>query len=99
MLDRTDRHAGKELAMERDFARLLRPRHSRIQGEADADLTTCSLCMRVLRGEQWVQAELVIRELRSYDLPAPPRLRSAICDDCAEAILSRRAQDREPMAA
>jgi hypothetical protein len=85
--------------MDRNLAQLLRPRQTRGQAEAHADLTTCSLCLRVLRGRQWVEAELVIRELRSYDLATPPHLRSAICDDCAESIFSRRAQDREPVAA
>ena len=85
--------------MEKDLVDLLRPRLSRKRQEAQPELTTCTLCLRVLRGKQWLQAEVVIRELRSYDQAAPPRLRSAICDDCAESILSRRADENEPVAA
>jgi hypothetical protein len=55
-------------------------------------LLVCSLCLRVQRGSDWVPAENVIRDLRSYELAKPPRLGSAVCDDCAESILSRRAQ-------
>jgi hypothetical protein len=54
------------------------------------ELITCSLCLRVRRGSEWREAEHVIRELRSYELEAPPRLRSAVCDACAESIFSRR---------
>jgi hypothetical protein len=63
------------------------------------DLTTCSLCLRVLRGSEWMEAERVIREIRSYELEAPPRLQPAVCDACAESIFSRRAQGGEPIAA
>jgi hypothetical protein len=61
-------------------------------------MTTCSLCLRVLRGSEWVEAELVIREIRSYELEAPPRLEPAVCELCAESIESRRAQSA-PLAA
>jgi hypothetical protein len=62
------------------------------------DLITCSICLRVLRGADWVDAERVIRETRSYELKAPPHLHEAVCDACAESIFSRRAQ-HEPVAA
>jgi hypothetical protein len=57
-----------------------------------ADLAACSLCLRVHRGSAWVEAEDVIRELRSYELPAAPQLQPGICDSCADAILGRRAR-------
>jgi hypothetical protein len=63
------------------------------------DLVTCSLCLRVHRGSAWVEAEDVIRELRSYELPAVPRLQPGICDLCADVILSRRARAVETIAA
>jgi hypothetical protein len=53
----------------------------------------------VRRGSEWEEAEEVIREIRSYELDAPPRLDSGVCDVCAEAIFNRRAHEREPMAA
>jgi hypothetical protein len=62
-------------------------------------LITCSICLRVHRGSEWTEAERVIREMRSYELDAPPRLQPGVCDDCAESIFSRRADDREPIAA
>jgi hypothetical protein len=62
-------------------------------------LTTCSLCLRVLSKGQWLEAERVIREIRSYELAAPPRLRAAVCENCAESIFSRRAHHEEPVAA
>lgn len=55
------------------------------------DLVVCSICLRVRRGSGWLEAEHVIHEIRSYELDAPPHLRSAVCDDCADAIYSRRA--------
>ena len=62
-------------------------------------LTTCSLCLRVRRDGEWLEAERVIREIRSYELDVPPRLRGTVCDDCAESIFTRRAQHDEPVAA
>jgi hypothetical protein len=61
----------------------------------DAELVACSLCLRVRRGSAWIEAAEVIRELRSYELPAAPRLQSGVCDDCADAIFDRRAQAEE----
>lgn len=55
-------------------------------------LTTCPLCLRVRRGSEWTEAERVIREIRSFELEAPPRLASAVCENCAESIFRRRSQ-------
>jgi hypothetical protein len=41
----------------------------------------------------------VIAQLRSYELDTPPRLLPAVCDGCADAILDRRAQTEEAIAA
>jgi hypothetical protein len=65
----------------------------------DNSLITCSLCLRVRRGSTWVDAERVIRELRSFASEQPPRLESALCPHCAESIRSRRTRTREPVAA
>ena len=69
-----------------------------MQTGSSKSLIVCSLCLRVRRGSQWDDAERVIREIRSYEKEAPPRLRSGVCDACAESIFRRRAQD-EPAAA
>ena len=63
------------------------------------DLTVCSLCLRVRRGSEWLEPEQVIRELRTYELDAPPDLNPGVCDLCAESIFSRRAQVDQPVAA
>jgi NMD protein affecting ribosome stability and mRNA decay len=68
------------------------------EAESRPNLVVCSICLRVHVGAKWVEAERVIRELRSYELETPPRLSSAVCDDCAESIFLRRETD-EPMAA
>ena len=70
-----------------------------VQKKSSAGFVTCSLCLRVHRGSEWTEAERVIREIRSYELAAPPRLQSAVCEVCAESIFSRRAQVRERVAA
>jgi hypothetical protein len=85
--------------MHRDLLQLPRFGRTLRQAESRTDLITCSLCLRVLRGSEWMEAERVIREIRSYELEAAPRLESAVCDVCAESIFSRRAQEGEPVAA
>jgi hypothetical protein len=67
--------------------------------DANLELTTCSLCLRVRRGSEWIDADRVIREIRTYERAALPRLRSGVCDVCAESIFSRRAPVSEPLAA
>jgi hypothetical protein len=62
-------------------------------------LVTCSICLRVLDGSDWKEADQMIRELRSYELVTPPRLVAAICDLCTESILGRRAEEVEQVAA
>jgi hypothetical protein len=70
-----------------------------LQTKSRTELTTCSLCLRVLLGSEWIEADRVIRETRSFELEVPPRLYSAVCELCAESITSRRAQAPEPIAA
>ena len=55
-----------------------------------AGLVTCSICLRVLRGAKWVDAEEAIRELRSFDRPQPLRLGHGLCDDCTDELAERR---------
>jgi hypothetical protein len=70
-----------------------------VQKKSPMGLITCSICLRVHRGSEWTDAERVIREMRTYELDAPPRLQSAVCDGCAESIFRRRAELRERIAA
>jgi hypothetical protein len=70
-----------------------------VQKKPPMVMVTCSICLRVHRGSEWTEAERVIREMRSYELDAPPRLRSGVCEVCAESIFSRRAQASERVAA
>jgi len=67
--------------------------------ESPTSLRVCPLCLRVLRGSEWIEAERVISEIRSYDLGSPPQLHFAVCDLCAESIFSRRARAAQPIAA
>jgi hypothetical protein len=69
------------------------------RGQQPTTLTSCPLCLRVLRGSDWVEAERVIRDIRSYELAAPPRLEWTVCELCSESIFNRRAQPDEPIAA
>ena len=62
-------------------------------------LVTCSLCLRVRRATSWVDAEAVIRELRTYESGSLPHLESAVCDDCLAEILDRRTLADEDIAA
>ena len=49
---------------------------------AEFGFVACSKCLRVQRGSVWIEAEAVIRELRSYELPDAPRIRPGLCDRC-----------------
>jgi hypothetical protein len=62
------------------------------------NLIACSICLRVRRGSEWLDAEHVIRDIRSYDNELP-RLKGAVCDGCAEAISRRRAVAENAVAA
>ena len=58
-------------------------------------LIVCSVCLDVLDGATWIEAERAIASLRSFELPAPPRLEAALCDRCVESIRLRRAHAQE----
>jgi hypothetical protein len=80
----------KRSAMNRDLIQQLRARR-----DSPSELVTCSLCLSVRRGSKWMDAERVIRELRSFEHVSPPRLQPGVCEDCAEAIFARRARAAE----
>jgi hypothetical protein len=67
--------------------------------DAQLDLVACSLCLRVRRGSEWMQAEFVISETRSYELATPPRLLPGVCEVCAESIFGRRMKIADAIAA
>jgi hypothetical protein len=73
-------------------------RHERSVEGHMTDLIACSICLRVLRGSEWLDAERVIRDIRSYD-DELPRLHNAVCEDCAEAISRSRVDAHEALAA
>jgi NMD protein affecting ribosome stability and mRNA decay len=60
-----------------------------------AAFAVCSICLRVRRGGEWVEATDVIREIRSYEFAVPPGLDPGVCDLCAEPILRRRAEAQQ----
>jgi hypothetical protein len=73
-------------------------RHERSADGQMIDLIVCSICLRVRRGSEWLDAEHVVREINSYDGELP-RLHGAVCDGCAEAISRRRAGGQVAVAA
>jgi hypothetical protein len=60
-------------------------------------LIGCSRCLRVLRDQEWVQAETVIRDLRSFEYDAAPHFQPVVCPVCTLSIQLRRAQARVPL--
>jgi hypothetical protein len=62
-------------------------------------LRACSICLRVLDGKDWVEAETFIREHRSFERQRPPHLRPALCDGCEASIARRRAELSESLVA
>jgi hypothetical protein len=62
-------------------------------------LIICTLCQRVRRGNEWVDTERMIRELRSYEFESIPQLHSAVCDECVDSILLRRSEPGAALAA
>jgi hypothetical protein len=80
------------------------PRASRTEaGVLDDDragrigVVACSLCLRVLRGDSvWIEAEEAIRELRSFELPAPVALLPGLCTRCGDLVSARRLSDAAP---
>ena len=61
--------------------------------------TTCSVCLDVMRGEEWIAAEEAIREARTFERSTPPRLLPGLCDGCFDAIEERRYGARTAQAA
>jgi hypothetical protein len=59
-----------------------------------APLIACSLCLRAAHGTDWVDAETLIRELRSFEHEAPPSFEPALCPMCAASIQLRRSSAR-----
>jgi hypothetical protein len=64
-----------------------------------ATFAVCSMCLRVRRGADWVEATDVIRQIRSYEFDAPPRMRAGVCEYCAAPIFRRRAEAQQRFAA
>jgi hypothetical protein len=62
-------------------------------------LVTCSACLRVQRDRTWIEAEEIIKELRTYELVDPPRLRPGMCDYCNAALAAARAKRSQTIAA
>jgi hypothetical protein len=70
-----------------------------IDDEVQESFVVCTLCLRVLRGSSWVEAEKVIREVRSFELTSMPSLLNGLCSDCSEMIRLRRGEAQSAAAA
>ena len=66
-------------------------RYEPLARAASPNVVACSLCLRVLHDSGWIEADQAIRELRTFDLPAPVRLEPGLCDGCVELVAERRA--------
>ena len=53
-------------------------------------IVACSRCLRVQRDGGWVEAEEMIRVLRSFELVDAPKLLPGLCDHCLSAIDAKR---------
>jgi hypothetical protein len=62
------------------------------------DLIVCSICLRVRRRAEWLDAERVISEIRSYDAELP-QFRGVVCDRCTTEISRRRTTGQGALAA
>ena len=62
-------------------------------------LIICTLCQRVQRGNEWVETEKMIRELRTYEFNSIPQLHGTVCDECVDSILLRRSEPAAALAA
>jgi hypothetical protein len=95
ILSQSSSPVRREYVMNTHLVEQLQPQPER----RELTLIACSICLRVRRGSEWVEAEHVINEIRSYELDAPPRFRPAVCDVCTRSALSRRASADELLAA
>ena len=68
------------------------------QIRSEFGLVACSRCLRVQNGSGWFEAEVIIRELRSFDRSQAPKLRPGVCDRCKAQIGAARRLHR-PIAA
>ena len=53
-------------------------------------LVACSVCLRVQDGRAWLDADEVIRRLRTFDCDDVVRLRGAVCERCRTYLGHRR---------
>jgi hypothetical protein len=70
-----------------------------IDDEVHESFVVCTMCLRVLRGSSWVEAEKVIREVRSFELASMPSLLNGLCTGCSEMIQLRRGEAQSAAAA
>jgi hypothetical protein len=78
------------------------PTNDSVSRARTLSLVSCSLCLRVLRDSDWVDALDAIRRLRKFELPTVVHPEPGLCDECGDLIERRRSnapQDRLPDAA
>jgi hypothetical protein len=59
----------------------------------------CSICLRVRKGQDWIEAVEVIRQLRTYEDENVVRLRGTLCERCEMELRLRRQPSVEELAA
>ena len=55
-------------------------------GRSEALLTICGWCKRVAVAGQWLEVEVVVRQLGLFQSPHLPKLTHGICNDCHERM-------------
>jgi len=64
--------------------------HSALRASPALSLTMCAWCERVSLAQAWVEKEVTIRELRTFELPDPPSFTHRICPACLGDLTRRR---------
>ena len=62
-------------------------------------LVVCSVCLRVHVDGAWMEADDLIRRLRTFELGDVVRLGGALCEPCETELRVRRHSDSEALAA
>ena len=62
-------------------------------------LVACSVCLRVRVAGTWIEADELIRRLRTFEFDDVVRLSSALCERCEAELRLRRRIGSEELAA
>jgi hypothetical protein len=75
------------------------PRTRVIPSRRPNRFVACSVCLRVRKGQEWLEAVEVIRGLRTFEHEKVVRLRGVLCERCEMELRLRRRRSVEELAA